>query len=66
MIRILLALLLAASMSFAVVGCAEEDPTPGEALDNAIEQTEDTADEAADETEDAVEETGDAIEDMTD
>ena len=65
MIRTILALLFAVSMGFTVVGCGEEEPTPGEALDNAIEETEDATEEAAEETGDALNEAADTVEDAT-
>lgn len=56
----------ALGMSYAtLIGCDRND-TPGEAVDEAIDETEDALDDAADEVDDAVDDAADDIDDAVD
>lgn len=58
MLRILLVVLLFVTVGLS--GCKQEEPTVGEQVDQAIEETEDAADEMQDEAEDMADEAEEA------
>jgi len=59
MVKKLLALLFAASLSFAVIGCEGGDEDP---VEDAVDQVQEGAEDAADAAEDAADDAADAIE----
>ncbi len=64
--RGLLVLTVVFSLTLALLmplaGCGKKEPTPGEALDSAIEQTDEAAEEVSEAAEEAAEAVGEAAE----
>ena len=63
MMRVLLA--VAAAVMLTLAGCERREPTAGERLDRAIDQTQKTAKETGEQAEKTVEESREAIKDAT-